>query len=415
VKKKIYSFILSILAVSLAFGQKIVTLQPQVDKQSQDYVKITKVELTDDYTILHFRYTDRRNLRSNRGEEEMERILRRFPGMEGIFGGSSSAQSISMDARVRLYEPKNAAKKYRFVKVEGIPQKPDSLIVKPGQQLNFKVYFRRLDPGVEVFDMFEGKDDGRYTYWNFYGIHIKNPKQLPTEAKVVVKKDSVVIAESTQPVVTKSTKAPNIITVRGNVLDAKTQKPIAARLNYVLPNDDGGEDSLQLSASSGKFKINLGTGRKYAYVASAKGYFPSSGAFDLTKTTVGEEVSSDILLSPVAVGESITLNNIYFDVSKFDLLPASFAEMDRLSQLMAENPTLEIRVEGHTDNVGDFDENLKLSLNRANAVKKYLVAKGIESSRVEAKGFGATRPIGKGTSEAERRKNRRVEFVILKK
>ena len=83
-------------------------------------------------------------------------------------------------------------------------------------------------------------------------------------------------------------------------------------------------------------------------------------------------------------------------------------------KLLQDSPKAEIRIEGYTDSVGDFDENVKLSLDRANAVKKYLVSKGIDSAKIEAKGLGPTRPVSKGTTDAERQKNRRVEFVILK-
>ncbi|MCU0340116.1 MAG: OmpA family protein [Spirosomaceae bacterium] len=409
--KSLGATIVTLLLIGLSYSaiaQKITTLSPYIERQSQNYVEMTKVELTETYTIISFIY---KNPERGGRNSELDRV---FPG---IFR-ESSTQWIQIDPRSRLYKPGDAAKKFRFVKAEGIPVSPDSLIVKPGQEVRFKVYFRRLDPGIEVFDFFEGQNNGRQQFWNYYGVHIRNPKNTPKpEPKkeippVVAEKPTTPPAQ--EPPKTTPLPTPTLVTVRGTVIDAKTKKPVAAKINYLVPSEENGLDSLQLSASSGKFKINLEGGNKYSYTASANGYFPASGAFDLTQAKGGQEVTNEILLSPVAVGESVTLSNIYFDTGKYELLSASSAELDRLVQFMRDNARMEIRVEGHTDNLGDFDQNVALSQNRANAVKKYLVGKGIDSARIEAKGFGPTRPVSKGTSESERRRNRRVEFVVVK-
>ncbi|MCA0231759.1 MAG: OmpA family protein [Bacteroidetes bacterium] len=405
-KRLRYSFLLFLWVSFGAMAQKITTLSPYVEEQSQPEVILTKVELTDDYTILHFRFE----------------FAQRNPTLRDFFGerqGNLDRNTIEVDPKTRLYEPKNTTKKFKFIKAVGIPVAPETRTVYPGDVVKFSVYYERLDPGIEVFDMFEGKDYGTKRYWNYFGVHIRNPRRVPPKPKPEPKKEEPpVIANTPTPVppIESKPEAPvlKVVTLRGTVIDAKTKKPIAAKISYVVPSEDNGLDSMQLSASSGKFKISLDAGNKYAYVAAAKGYFPASGAFDLTQAKVGEEVASEIVLNPVAVGESITLNNIYFDTGKYDLLPASSSELDRLVQLMRENVNMEIRVEGHTDNLGDFDKNVELSQNRANAVKKYLVAKGIDSARVGAKGLGSTRPVSKGTSEAERRRNRRVEFIVEK-
>ena len=400
-----YSLFLTLWICIEAFSQKITTLSPYIEEQSQPDVALTKVELTDDYTILHFRFEfgQRPSLRDFFGERQ----------------GNLDRNTIEVDPKCRLYEPKNTAKRFRFIKAVGIPVAPETRTVYPGDVVKFSVYFERLDPGIEVFDMFEGKDYGRKQFWNYFGVHIRNPRRVPPKPNPEPKKEEPpVVATTPTPVPPIESKpelpVAKIVTLRGMVIDAKTKKPIAAKISYVVPSEDNGLDSMQLSASSGKFKISLDAGNKYAYVAVSKGYFPASGAFDLTKAKAGEEVTNEIVLNPVAVGESITLNNIYFDTGQYDLLPASSAELDRLVQLMRENTNMEIRVEGHTDNLGDFDKNVELSQSRANAVKKYLISKGVASERIESKGLGSTRPVSKGTSDAERRRNRRVEFTVKK-
>ncbi|MEI7581997.1 OmpA family protein [Runella sp.] len=116
----------------------------------------------------------------------------------------------------------------------------------------------------------------------------------------------------------------------------------------------------------------------------------------------------------VAIGASIVLNNIRFVQSKAELLPESDAELNHLWEFMREHPTAEIELQGHTDNQGDFDLNLALSKQRVEAVKAFLVSKGVAAQRISGRGFGSTRPIANNNREETRRLNRRVELVIKK-
>lgn len=112
-------------------------------------------------------------------------------------------------------------------------------------------------------------------------------------------------------------------------------------------------------------------------------------------------------------GKSITLKNVYFDQSSPVLKKESFPELDQLIKILIENPTLKIEIRGHTDNVGDFNLNVKLSKDRCDSVIEYLVKNNIEKSRLQAIGRGSLDPISPNNTEENRKKNRRVEFVLL--
>lgn len=107
------------------------------------------------------------------------------------------------------------------------------------------------------------------------------------------------------------------------------------------------------------------------------------------------------------------LRNLQFAVQSSVLTEDSKKELDLLAKILNDKPTIKIQLQGHTDIVGSTSLNLKLSEQRVQAVKKYLVQKGIDGKRISTKGFGGTRPLTKGSTEEEHKKNRRVEIVIL--
>jgi outer membrane protein OmpA-like peptidoglycan-associated protein len=139
-----------------------------------------------------------------------------------------------------------------------------------------------------------------------------------------------------------------------------------------------------------------------------------SEPLDFTKENNFKEIKKNIYLLPIEAGQKMILNSVFFEQSKADILPNSYPELDRIVKVMTENPTMEIMLEGHTDNQGDWDANLQLSKQRVEEVRKYLASKDINLKRVQTQGYGSTRPVASNNSEEKRKMNRRVEVMIIK-
>ena len=117
-------------------------------------------------------------------------------------------------------------------------------------------------------------------------------------------------------------------------------------------------------------------------------------------------------LTRVASGNSITLNNLYFDYDSDKILPNSYAEIQRLMLFLKQNKNIKIKIVGHTDNQGSNAYNLDLSRRRAEALMNALIQKGFSADRLIAEGKGSTQPITTNDTEEGRAQNRRVEVII---
>lgn len=198
------------------------------------------------------------------------------------------------------------------------------------------------------------------------------------------------------------------ILAQGKVSDARTGKGIRASIKYSsIPT---GSIFGRFNDSTFSFSI-FGTA-KYQITAEAKGYNPKTVIVDPKDVNAEKKVLRDILLTPK--GQTIILDHLIFSQGKAVIDPKSFEELDEVVQMMKENSKIEIQLEGHTDNVGGGKANLDLSQKRVDAVKKYLVEKGISKGRIQTKAFGGTQPLKSEQTPEARALNRRVEMRILK-
>jgi len=195
------------------------------------------------------------------------------------------------------------------------------------------------------------------------------------------------------------------------VLDSTTHLPLKATV--VLSTLPGGKvvDSLE-SAKDGTFMMALPLKQNYALHVYKKGYLFYSDHFNLLHDSVERRTHERILLQPIAAGNRMRLENIYFKFDRSELSTAAFPELNRLVLFLKQNKNIQVQISGFTDNVGTAAYNLKLSVDRAKAVSDYLVKHGIAPSRLSCKGFGNTQPVADNTTPVGRAKNRRTEIVI---
>lgn len=204
-----------------------------------------------------------------------------------------------------------------------------------------------------------------------------------------------------------------VVLLFGEVLDSKTNKPVFVDIEYENLATGEGAGYASSNPETGEYKVVLPAGGRYGCRAIKDGYYAVNENIDLTKLEEYKEVKRDMFLYPLEKGEVIRLNNIFFDFGEASLQKESFAELNRIVELLKENGAIKIRINGHTDNVGDLKSNVALSQNRAQSVVDYLVSKGIEKVRLSAKGYGESAPLNSNETEEGRAYNRRVEFEVM--
>lgn len=200
--------------------------------------------------------------------------------------------------------------------------------------------------------------------------------------------------------------------VKGKVFDKKTNKNLPSAVELIDLSSKQPVTKVETN-SEGEYLITLPVGKDYAFNINRKGYLFYSDNFFLKDKTPDSIYEKNIGLQPLEANASMILKNIFFDINKFELKPASQAELDILVQLLTENPSVKIEIGGHTDNVGKPSDNLILSNNRAKAVVNYLVSKNISAQRLLAKGYGETKPIADNKTEEGKAQNRRTEMKVI--
>ncbi len=203
-----------------------------------------------------------------------------------------------------------------------------------------------------------------------------------------------------------------VFTLKGRITDPDGN-PLKAKI--VLQDLETG-DTLAIinnNPETGEYFSVLPAGKKVSYTVMSRNHLFKSDHMDTGKLEESEEEDLNIELQPIVEKKEIVLNNIFFNFNSADLRPESLPELKKVVQIMNENPKLGVEIQGHTDDIGSEEYNLKLSQKRAQAVADFLIKEGVESERLTVVGYGKTQPIAPNTTEEGRQKNRRVVFKIL--
>lgn len=219
--------------------------------------------------------------------------------------------------------------------------------------------------------------------------------------------------------------------LRGTVYSYKKDSTLEALPGSVVVQLDAKNDVMQdfETGADGKFNFRVYENEGYTLMAEADGFLTkrvkwsmAGRAADLDKLT---EMVTNITFDTLVILDrkqkevSFRLENIYFGYDSANIRPASAVELNKLVQILEDNPDIKIEMSAHTDSIGSSDRNMNLSQRRAQATVNYLIGKGIATERLVAKGYGETRPIARNTNPdgtdnpAGRQRNRRTEFRIL--
>ena len=195
-----------------------------------------------------------------------------------------------------------------------------------------------------------------------------------------------------------------------NIVDSETNKKLNGLVKYTNLNNNGSEAK---PVTGGVVNIFLNRDSKYTFEATAKGYFFKSFEVETDTLKPGQVINLTIGLDVLKMNAKIVLNDINFASGSAKLNEDSYVELGKVLKLMENNKDIKLEISAHTDNIGVYSRNMRLSRQRAQSVYSYLVKSGVSKKRLISKGYGSLKPLVPNNSKENRAKNRRVEFKVI--
>ncbi|MDN5204002.1 OmpA family protein [Fulvivirgaceae bacterium BMA10] len=204
-----------------------------------------------------------------------------------------------------------------------------------------------------------------------------------------------------------------LIAVYGKVIDAENQNPVKARFIFRKLPYGGNVGTSSVKREDGGYKLTLMKSYQYSIIIEADGYLTYNTTLETIDPDKKGSIERDFALTPVGTGKTLRLKSLIFQQSSAKITIESYDELNTIVNMMNRNPDMIIQLEGHTDNTGPAAPNLRLSQQRVESVKSYLVNRGIHKKRIKLKAFGGTMPLSRENTDEAKRINRRVEVRII--
>ncbi len=199
--------------------------------------------------------------------------------------------------------------------------------------------------------------------------------------------------------------------ITGTITDEKGN-PLIAEVEVITEYNGRTYREYTTSDENGAYSISIPKGKDFKVIVNKEGYLQK--VEDVSAPAEDRPITLNLVLQPLEKEKVFIFQNILFDFDKATIKKESYPIVDEIVVTMLSNPEISIEISGHTCNMGSDEYNLKLSKARAQAVVDYLIAKGVETSRLRSEGFGETKPLNENKTRAERELNRRVEVKVLK-
>jgi outer membrane protein OmpA-like peptidoglycan-associated protein len=246
---------------------------------------------------------------------------------------------------------------------------------------------------------------------NNFRVQFNGYKQFEVNFVFDEKVRRINFSPSSQDLANESVLQVRRTNLRGTIKDASSLKPLRARVNLINTKNNSIVASIYSNPLTGDYNLSFLAGENYALEVVADDYWYYSETLNLNQVTTFMNVTRDILLKPISIGSKLELN-IRFEINKADLGPEAVAELNRLLDILRQNPGIKIEVQGHSDDLEAIN-NQTISEERAKRVAQYLIENGF--SNLQVRGFGNTVPIAPNDTEENRALNRRVEIEVIGK